>query len=52
MPDHTVAAQQHLAALFLLLVMVNRAGCASNDRCAYNSATHARYRSSHHCSSA
>jgi hypothetical protein len=36
----------------LLLVVVYRTGSASDDRCAYNSATYARYRSSNHCSSA
>jgi hypothetical protein len=41
-----------LRRILLLLVVVYCTGSASHDRCAYNSATDASYRSSHHCSSA
>ena len=41
-----------LLRVLLLLVVVYSTGCASHDRCAYDSPTYAGYRSSHRCSSA
>jgi hypothetical protein len=41
-----------LLCIFLLLVVVYRTGSANDYRRTYDSSTYARYRSSHHCSSA